>query len=920
MSVRCPSPGRAVATLPRPPHASAVAARPKSSTATSMRIRDPDATMYQTSPAQRSYNQYPFKSTAGTSTPRRRHLKTPPTIYFQPTPGRGNTGHWTQTQRPVSPVPATPAQVLQHLSNEAHPAVKTSDMAHVQAWLTSLETEVHSFTSYFLFCEMKFRETNVLATGKETPNHLRTAVAFHCLQQASCIFGRYQSVLDTICQSLGHAIYKDFDELSGRGQPITATRCYADGVTFFDRSKAQDSEANELRDQITSLKHDKRRLERKLQLAQTTVENLTNRGTVPEEPSSASAKNANRDVEQLGTMDKVRTILSIFKTLEPTGKKMILTGLLQSAENPLDADAMADVIQYMNRAEAAKLTYHLAAEFGHSVSSVVSTDPLKAKMQSAFESKEVLEAERASYEQLILLRNELAHAKETYLDDIRHERDRNEILTDELKELLSRQQELSHQAPLNRSSVEMATQTHDDPSSPSAASGVVRTASLAPVVPVSRFQGISELIADANFLPKHIKKIFAKRKPMVVQELCATIATIYQAKMLQDIADDVAGRNRESLIEFMHDLYVLYHGLRGLAIGQFICIDAGVRKFCERNARVRVFGMLLGSSAGPCATYKSIGATHQAVDFYLHVVGLIFQIGHYTHETLAATSAARVLGQRLGDGIVGSPNATSIPLSQALDVVASAFAFEKGAENACYATLKHRGDDGIEIDELLEHVMRHWFKLFNAQVDFMHTLFESMDREQNGIIEFPEFQLLATQLDPQMHERDCLALYSKIAGTNNAIDTGAFVLGMVQHQQRVLQSARHAPRQQMPTTEKGHRHSDVGVKPLRMLRRNSFHRSSLTKVTKVRPPATVELHTNIIGRLRSLSLRAVDAPVKNVESRPIRGSISNENWNVSIHDIIARRGPASSGAIEEGDGDETDETDDNNDADDQQGA
>ncbi|KDO35298.1 hypothetical protein SPRG_00147 [Saprolegnia parasitica CBS 223.65] len=786
-------------------------------------------------------------------------------------------------------------------------------MAHVQAWLTSLETEVHSFTSYFLFCEMKFRETNVLATGKETPNHLRTAVAFHCLQQASCIFGRYQSVLDTICQSLGNAIYKDYDELSGRGQPISATRCYADGVTFFDHCKAQDHEARELRDQITSLEQDKRRLERKLQLALTHVENLTNRSTTPEAPSST--KSAGRDVEQLGTMDKVRTVLSILKSLEPTSKKRILTGLLQSAENPLDADAMADVIQYMNRAEAAKLTHHLAVEFGHAVSSVVPTvDPLKGKLQSTFESKEVLEAERASYEQLILLRNELAHAKETYLEDIRRERDRNEILTDELKELMSRHHELAHHSSHKRSSVEMATQTQDDPTASPSSSNVVRKTSLAQVAPVVRFQGISELIADANFLPKHIKKIFAKRKPMVVHELCATIATIYQAKMLQDIADDVAGRSRESLIEFMHDLYVLYHGLRGLAIGQFICIDAGVRKFCEKNARVRVFGMLLGSSTGPCATYKSIGATHQAVDFYLHVVGLIFQIGHYTHETLAATSAARVLSQRLGDGIVGSPSATSIPLSQALNVVASAFAFEKGAENACYETLKHRADDGIEIDELLELVMRHWFKLFNAQVDFMHTLFESMDREQNGIIEFPEFQLLATQLDPQMHERDCLALYSKIAGTNNVIDGGAFVLGMVQHQQRVLQSARHTAMRVQST--KGHRHSETGVKPLRVLRHNSFYRSSLTKVTKARPPTTVELHTNIIGRLRSLSLRAVDAPVKNVESRPIRGSISNENWNASIHDILARRQPSSSGAIEEDDGDDTDDNDDNNDDDD----
>ncbi|OQS05747.1 hypothetical protein THRCLA_02156 [Thraustotheca clavata] len=874
MSLRCPSP-RIASNRPK-----------SSSSAAPLRLHDPDTTVF----TQKS-NQYPFQ---GLPTPHRRHISTAPTE----SPRRrelvkSSNNNWVQNRRPMSPVAMTPAIVVNTLTKESHPTIKPTDLTQIQAWLESLEHEAASFTSYFLFCEVKFQETTVLATGKETPNHLRTAVALYCLQQATSIFGRYQNILTTICTNLGNAIYKDFEALVSQGQKLTAAHYYTKGVTYFDHVKNQDQELVQLKEKISTLEHENRRLDRKLKLAQ------TNFGTSSSE-NDATKKSSNSHqsdpaaMTSMGNMEKVRTILSMFKTLEMSSKKMILMGLLQMVENPLDADAMADAIQYMKREEAQKLTYQLAAEYGHTVSSMVHIDPQNVKILKTFESKEVIEAERATYEQLILLRNELNHAKETYMDDIRHERDRNEILTDELKDLMSRYHELSRQVPTNKDTAEQAVQTEEK----------VHTINAIPVATESkpaqetlRFQGISELIADANFLPKHVKKIFAKRKPMVVQELCKTIASIYQAKMLQDIQDDVNCRPRESLIEFMHDLYVLYHGLKGLAIGQFICIDTGVRKFCEKNARVRVFGMLLGSSAQPCVTYKSIGATHQAVDFYLYVVGLIFKsiitlvnkanfdvVGHYIHQTEDAMESGRHLAEMLGDGIVGSPNATCIPLLQALEVIEAAFAFDTTSDlddNPCYLAIKHLTDESIEIDMFLELVMRQWFKLFNQQVDFMHTLFESLDYQQNGILEFPVFQLLATQLDPQMHERDILAMYTKVANADNVIDADAFVMGVIQHQQRVMAAKHTSFRRQKSVNNRV------------FTRTNSQPRAPATmtskEITNARRGNIVELSYNIVSRLRSLSLKAINAPLLNVEQRNVRGSISTENWNVSIDDIIARR-------------------------------
>ncbi|KAF0738328.1 hypothetical protein AaE_008869 [Aphanomyces astaci] len=153
---------------------------------------------------------------------------------------------WFPMTRPYSPLgTVSPTAVMHHLSEEQHPHVKPHDLAQIEAWLLGFEQEAQSFTSYFLFCELKFQQSAVLATGRDIPNRLRTAVAFYCLQQASSIFGRYQSVLDTICVNLGSAIYTSFATLR-RGRHLTALECYHAGLTYFDQVNSLQHENSSL--------------------------------------------------------------------------------------------------------------------------------------------------------------------------------------------------------------------------------------------------------------------------------------------------------------------------------------------------------------------------------------------------------------------------------------------------------------------------------------------------------------------------------------------------------------------------------------------------------------------------------------------------------------------------------------------------
>jgi hypothetical protein len=150
--------------------------------------------------------------------------------------------------RPHSPLSGAPPetvvtlQMMQQLSPRGTPRraiLSAPDTEKITAWLQSLKRESRSFASYFLYCETLFRESETLLRGKPTPNRLQTAVAFHCLCQATGVFARHEHVLHRICQDLGAAIF-----LSPMGSPVPGTgsddatdvlEFYAHQLTFYDQ-------------------------------------------------------------------------------------------------------------------------------------------------------------------------------------------------------------------------------------------------------------------------------------------------------------------------------------------------------------------------------------------------------------------------------------------------------------------------------------------------------------------------------------------------------------------------------------------------------------------------------------------------------------------------------------------------------------
>ncbi|RHZ05569.1 hypothetical protein DYB26_009192 [Aphanomyces astaci] len=333
---------------------------------------------------QTSYNMYPFQGMNGPERNARiRHLKKPSSASNNqhtsqvPTLSSASSSWHAVLPRPTSPLAVTPAAVLDHLAHETHPRVKPSDLRYINTWLRSLDDESKHFTSYFLFCELKFRESSVLATGKAMPNRLRTAVAFHCLQHATSLFGRYQHVLDTICH-LGAAIYADYDvRLADSRRPIVpAVDWYDHGMAYFEQSE-------QLRGQLvgvqarTSYTSSSEQSKpdgwcAELAAAETEAERLKDEVEILTSQCDALKRLRGRNtrpslvmqLHDMGAMDKVDMLFKTFQSFDAPNRRNILVGLIQTVEQNLSAEMLFDVVQAMAHDEGERLAEMLVREYG----------------------------------------------------------------------------------------------------------------------------------------------------------------------------------------------------------------------------------------------------------------------------------------------------------------------------------------------------------------------------------------------------------------------------------------------------------------------------------------------------------------------------------------------------------------------------
>ncbi|RHY31173.1 hypothetical protein DYB32_003714 [Aphanomyces invadans] len=299
-------------------------------------------------------------------------------------------------------------------------------------------------------------------------------------------------------------------------------------------------------------------------------------------------------------------------------------------------------------------------------------------------------------------------------------------------------------------------------------------------------------------------------------------------------------------------------------------------------------------------------------------------VGHYTTQYEHALAVAKLLKSRFGDGIPHSPNSTRIHVQEAVHVVQIAFAFDATTDNhehsECIQLVQALAlNDTIDIDQFLEQVMLHWFAMYDSQVAFMKKLFHSMDHDKNGVLEFHEFSGMVHKLDPEMTQRDSLAMYNRVAGVDNVIDCKEFVACMISHQQHLILKTYFA---NAPLRENPGRRASLRFQPEKTLRHLSVLRDTVKSTARLTmdntphsideteddhptpPPAlnvprresVAQLPCNILGRLREMANQGASDEFVVDEDNSLdagapslarRRSFSSENWDTKIDDIIS---------------------------------
>ncbi|KDO35207.1 hypothetical protein SPRG_00053 [Saprolegnia parasitica CBS 223.65] len=801
-------------------------------------VRDPD--MLTSTAEVRPYKTYPFHGLQQSPTKgpgkRLRHIDKK----AHASAAMGDP--WYPLGRPFTPLSSvSPASVVSHLAHEPHPPVKPTDLDQVEAWLKSLEAEAQHFTSYFLFCEMKFQQTAVLASGKDVPNRLRTAVAFYCLQQASSIFGRYQSVLDTICLNLGAAIYTQFSGLR-RGNPLTALECYQAGVTYFEQCRTLQAQNHELKQNNVETEATVIRLQQQLQQLETQNQLLRQRTSV----GSAHSHPRSDAV----THEHVGLVVNTVHGLEKNDQLQLIVGLVEHLGSDIHTDTLLMMIDNLPPHARQQLIDQLFQEHAQDLRAQAEAEAAIQEVRRRHEDDDRLRALHDKYQSLILdvlngtpvasldvplADRETMQALGRVVDALGREKDRVAKLEARLF-ALSVTRSKAHKTIVSSASTRCAEleatiaaleadkqllqdtctklefQTRRVTSTDVATQvnkAELRQSLLQPerersiltsaATPATwlhvtegpkvhkRFPGLYTMIQDANYSVNSVKRILSKKRPLSLVEMHVTIAGLYQSKLCQDIGDDNMHRHRDGLSQMLLDAYTVYYGLKELAMGQLIHLDTAVRRFASKSSRIRLFGLLVGSLEP-----GSFASSAQAIDFFMFVVGVLFNVGNYRLNADKAMANVKQLKAWFGDGMPGSATLKMDKLVQTVHIV---FAYNHVTPTFLdeLGSLQSASGD-VDLDVALEKIMFYWLTLYGQQIETMHTVFGLADKDGNGVLDFQEFSLVVHHLDPECDRRDVLALYNRVAGADNVIDIHEFVVGMILHQRDLmLQSYFAAP-------------------------------------------------------------------------------------------------------------------------------
>ena len=150
-----------------------------------------------------------------------------------------------QHHRALKQPPPHKANALHILgANATTPAIQEDASAALwEEWVDGESHEKGLYNSIALECERRMSKAAVLSKHHGSPNSLRTAVAFDCLDKLGRVFSRYGMVFDTLRGELERSIYVDgivSDKLDIEARTQTTTALMANATQHHRKKQAQE--------------------------------------------------------------------------------------------------------------------------------------------------------------------------------------------------------------------------------------------------------------------------------------------------------------------------------------------------------------------------------------------------------------------------------------------------------------------------------------------------------------------------------------------------------------------------------------------------------------------------------------------------------------------------------------------------------
>ena len=108
-------------------------------------------------------------------------------------------------------------------------------------------------------------------------------------------------------------------------------------------------------------------------------------------------------------------------------------------------------------------------------------------------------------------------------------------------------------------------------------------------------------------------------------------------------------------------------------------------------------------------------------------------------------------------------------------------------------------DGCIPVDIVLERLLMHWLVIYRQEMDAIKVLLhETQKKKDGGNVSLPHFTTVLKKIDPDMSDREALALYNNVANEDSGIEENDFIEAILSHQRDLVMKKQMDQRRDCP--------------------------------------------------------------------------------------------------------------------------